>query len=79
MHHVGLIQKLAIDVHLLVDELYMISRQTDDALHVMGMIQVWIFENDDVAALQRTIRQELFVPGAVAAEDKFVDQQMVAD
>src|ERR1700722_14809113 len=79
MHDVRLVQLLAVDVHLLVDELYMISRQTDDAFHVMGMIQVWIFENDDIAALQRTVRQKLFIPGAVAAEDKFVDQQMVAD
>ena len=64
MHDVRLIQQLAIDIHLLVDELYMISGQTDDTFHIMRVIQVRIFENDDVTALQRTVRQELFIPGA---------------
>src|SRR5256885_78890 len=57
----------------------MITGQTDDTLHEVLMILKGILENDDVTALERTIRQHLFKPGASAAKDELVDQEMVAN
>ncbi len=57
----------------------MIAGQADDAFHEMRMIQIRIFEDNDVAALKIAVGQKLFVPMAAAAENEFVDQEMIAD
>ena len=79
MHDVGLIQKLSIDENALIHKLEVVAGQADDALHVVGVILIGIFEDDDVAALQRAIRKNFFIPRAVPAENKFVHQQVVAN
>src|SRR5579859_1279663 len=45
----------------------------------MLVVRVRIFENDDVASFQPAVRKHLLVPRSAAAEDEFVDEQMVAD
>src|SRR5882724_11618645 len=57
----------------------MIAGKANDAFHKMLMIRVRKFENDDVTALQLAIRKKFLVPGAGAAENKLIHQQMVAD
>ena len=53
VNHVWLVQRLSVDVHLLVHELQPVARQADDAFHEMLVIRVRIFEHDNVSALQR--------------------------
>src|SRR5260221_1541827 len=75
----GVVQHFAVDEDLLIDNLQVISRQANDALHEMRMILIGIFENDYIAAFEIAVRKKLFVPVAAAPEDKFVDQEMIAD
>src|SRR5882724_3725056 len=77
--HIGFIEGFAVDEDLLIDNLQVISRQANDALHEMRMILIGIFEDNDIAAFEIAVRKKLFVPVAAAAEDKFVDQEMIAD
>src|SRR5438067_13899722 len=79
MYHVRLIQRLAIDIHLLIDKFQMIAGQTNHALHKMLVIRIGKFENNDVPALQSTIRKKFFVPRAFAAKQELVHQKMVLD
>src|SRR5712664_3158598 len=57
----------------------MVARESDHSLHKVLVILKRVFEDDDVAALQRAVGQNLFVPGAASTEDKFIDQQVIAD
>src|SRR2546423_5139671 len=79
MHYVRLVQRFSIDVHILIDELQMIPWQTDDALHEVLVVLKGILENNDVATLERAVRQQFFVPRTTATENEFIDQEMVAD
>src|SRR2546426_762775 len=42
------------------------------------MIRIWKFEHDDVAAFEGAIWKEFLVPSSSAAENKFVNQQVIA-
>ena len=64
MHGVGFIQALPVDVDLPVDHFQAVARQPNDALYEMLMVRKGIFENDNVAALQLPVREQLFIPGA---------------
>src|SRR5208337_163096 len=77
--HVRLVERLAVDVDLLIDNFQVIPGQTDDTFYEMRMVLVGIFENNDVAALQVAIGKKFFVPLAAPAENKFVDQQVIAN
>ena len=79
MDDVRFIEGLAVYEDLLIHKLQMVARQTDDTLHEMRMILVGIFENDDVAALEVAVRKKFFVPMPAAAEDEFVDEEMITD
>jgi len=79
MDDIGFVEQLAVDEDLLVDDFQVIAGQTDDALHEMRMVLIRIFEDDDVAALEITVGKKFFVPMTTATEDKFVDEEMVAD
>src|SRR5271163_2490754 len=43
------------------------------------MVRIRILEHDNVAALERPVRKQLFIPRPAASEDEFVDEQMIAD
>src|SRR5580698_9332762 len=45
----------------------------------MLMVSVGVFEDDDVAALQRTVGEQLLIPRSAAAKDELVDEEMVAN
>src|ERR1700731_3674489 len=45
----------------------------------MLVVGIGIFENDNVAAFELTIRQNLLVPGTGSAENEFVYEQVIAD
>src|SRR5713101_10117875 len=70
---------LSIDEYVSVDDLEMVSRQTDDPLHEMLVVGIRVLENNNVAALQLSIGQNFFVPSARSAEDELIYQQVVAD
>src|SRR5580700_4798934 len=77
--HIWLRKRIAIYVHVLIDDANAISRQTDHALYVVRMIVEREFEDHDVAPPDGAIRKELFIPGAVSFENKLVHQQMISD
>src|ERR1700682_2144074 len=79
VHCIGLLQRFAIDIDLLIDQLYVISRQTNHTLHKVLMILVWIFKNDDIPSLQRTVREHLLIPCAAPSKNELVHQQVVAN
>src|SRR6267143_4436969 len=79
MHGVRLIQEFGIDIDVPVDDLHVVARQSNDTLDEMLVVCERILENDNVAALQLPVRKDLFIPGAGAAENKFVYQQVIAD
>src|SRR5258708_37294791 len=76
--HVRFIEPLAVQVHLLVDDFEMISRNANDAFNVMRVVLKRKFENDDIAAANFTVGQDMIVPVATSSENKFVNQEMVA-
>src|SRR5260370_9740766 len=57
----------------------MVSRETDDPFHEMLVVGIGILENNNVAALQLKIGQNLFVPSARSAKNELIYQQVVAD
>src|SRR5260370_17600224 len=57
----------------------MVYRETDDPFHEMLVVGIGILENNNVAALQLTIGQNLFVPSARSAKNELIYQQVVAD
>src|SRR5437879_5619446 len=67
VHNVGFDQFLSVDVDILIDQLQTIAGQSNNAFNEMLVIVVRIFENDNVAALERAVRQKLFVPRVTAA------------
>ena len=69
---------LMVGDHLLVHQFQVISRQPNHAFHKVWMVLVGIFENDDVPALQRPVRQKLVVPLPPPSEDELVHQQVIA-
>ena len=72
---VGFIKGFAVDEDLLVDDFQPIAGQTDDALHEMRMVLIRIFEDDDVAALEVTVRQKLLVPMTASTENESVGRR----
>ena len=76
---IRLVQQFAIHVNVLIHDLDAIAWQTDDPLHKMLVFLIREFENDDVAALKRAIRQKFLIPGPGAPKNELVDQQMVAN
>jgi len=79
MNRVGLIQTLAVDEDISIDDFHAIARQTDDAFDEVLVIREGVLEYNDIAALQLAVGQHFFVPGAGSAENKFVHQQVIAD
>ena len=76
---VGLDDPLPVDVHLLVDNLDAVAGNSDHALHVMRVILKRKFEDDNVPAADFAVRKNMVVPVSAPAENKFVDEQVVAD
>src|SRR6185437_5908618 len=77
MYSIRLPQQFSIDEDAPQHDPQPISRHADYALHVVRMIFILVFENDKVATANFAIRQELLVPGAVAAKNKFIHQEMI--
>ncbi len=76
---VRLVQRLSIDIHLLIHELEAVARQADHAFHKMLMLGVGILKDDDVAPLQWPVWKHFLIPRAAAAENELVNKQMVAN
>src|SRR5260370_28835112 len=76
--YIGFTEPLASQVDLLVDDFEVISRNANDAFNVMRVVLKRKLENDDIAAANFTVGQDMIVPVATSSEDKFVDQKMVA-
>src|ERR1700683_2584520 len=79
MNHVRLRERIAVYIDMLVDDPDAISGQTDHTLYVVRMIVEWKLEDDNIAASNCAVRQELFVPGPVSFEYKLIHQQMISD
>src|SRR5262249_24001123 len=80
MHDVRLIQELSIYVHVAIDDFQAVAGQTNHTFNEMLMVIVGILEDNNVAALQRAIREELLVPSvSSSAKNEFVDEQMIPD
>ena len=60
VNDVGFFERLAIDVHVLIDDADAVARQSDDAFYVVRMIIEGKFEHDDVAAANGAVRAEIF-------------------
>ena len=59
MLHVRLLERLAVQVHHLVDDADMIARHADYAFHVVLLDVHRVAEHDDVASLGLGIREEM--------------------
>src|SRR5215472_1138642 len=79
VNDIRLAEQFPIDVHFLVHDLDAVAGQTDHALHEVLVFLVRKLENNNVAALKIAVGQNLLVPRTGAAEDKLVDQQVVAN
>src|ERR1700682_1529310 len=77
--HIRLVEPLPIQVYLLVDDFEAVSWNADDALDVVRVVLKRKLENDDVAPVNFTVRQEMVVPMAAPSEDEFIHEKVVAN
>src|SRR5262249_29263715 len=79
VHFVWLRERLAVHDDLLVDDLDMIARKSDDALDIVLRQILRVLEHDDVAAPDVLKRKKCVENRSTRAKRKFVHQQVVAD
>src|SRR5579864_4148191 len=79
MDDVGLRKFVAIHIDLLVEDMDMVAGNSDHALYIVRVIVKWKFENDDVAVPDGPVREQLFIPRALAFKHKFIYQKMIAN
>src|SRR6202035_3421743 len=75
---IGFLQRIAVDVHLAVDQADAIAGNSHHALHKMLSGMYGIPEDDDVSTLHSLVGHEQ-IPEAASAIAEFVDQQVVAN